>query len=244
MEHLTMKAAIFPRIQPTRIFAERPVVEHSFPIQSLQIDWDRLIAKRPYVLETVEDMPLYLLKREVLALLARESDPEQRLILDLMWSTGARVSECLALTPASFVDDGYDYSVRLRTLKQRPGRPSKKALARSQTRFVPINDSILLDRIQTHLRRGQYRQSAPIFQITRQTVNRRLKTLVREAGGADFNVVSHTFRHSFAVHMLLHGRPLKYISKLLGHRSVDSTEIYTNVLIADGAHFMEGVEFH
>jgi site-specific recombinase XerD len=46
-----------------------------------------------------------------------------RLILDLMWCTGARVSEVLAITPASFMDDGYYFGVVLKTLKQGAGRP-------------------------------------------------------------------------------------------------------------------------
>lgn len=65
-----------------------------------------------------------------------------------------------------------------------------------------------------------------------------------QEGGADFRISCHTFRHSFAVHLLLHGRPLKVVSQLLGHRSVDSTEIYTNVLTVDAAHFLDGVDFH
>ena len=71
-----------------------------------------------------------------------------------------------------------------------------------------------------------------------------LKKLIERVGGAPFTVSSHTFRHSFAIHLLLHGRPLKYVSKLLGHKSVETTEIYTNVLTVDGAHFLEGVNFH
>lgn len=67
---------------------------------------------------------------------------------------------------------------------------------------------------------------------------------MERVGGAPFAISSHTFRHSFAIHLLLHGRPLKYVSQLLGHKSIDSTEIYTNVLTIDGGHFLEGVEFH
>ncbi|MHC9510563.1 hypothetical protein [Kangiella sp. M94] len=37
---------------------------------------------------------------------------------------------------------------------------------------------------------------------------------------------------------------MKVISQMLGHSSVKSTEIYTNVLTVDGSHFMEGVAFH
>jgi integrase len=115
-------------------------LESVFPIQRIEIDWDRLIAKRPLILKTVEQMPVYLLKPEVLGLLATEKHPTYRLILDLMWTTGARISEVLAPTPASFIEDGYGYGVVLTTLKQRPGRPKKRALARSVKRYVPIVD--------------------------------------------------------------------------------------------------------
>jgi len=240
-------ASSFPssRSAPSaRLFArtERPVV--NFPIQHVVIDWERLVTKRPLVLDTVQQMPAYLLKPEVLALLDAEKDPTYRLILDLMWTTGGRVSEVLALTPASFVDDVYDFGVVLKTLKQRPGRPSKAALLRSPKRYVPIADPLLKDRIHSYLWAGRYKQSARIFPIVRQTVNRHIHALVERVGGAPFNITAHTFRHSFAIHLLLHGRPLKYVSQLLGHRSVDSTEIYTNVLTVDGAHFLEGVDFH
>ncbi|GHD29521.1 tyrosine-type recombinase/integrase [Halioglobus pacificus] len=227
-----------------KLFQERPVVANAFPINSVHIDWDRLIAKRPYVLETVDEMPAYLLKPEVVKLLNNEHNPQQRLILDLMWTVGGRVSEVLSLTPASFSNDGYDVLVRLKTLKQGAGRPSKRAQARSKVRHIPLKDPILLDRIQTHIRAGRFRSTERIFPITRQTVNNRINRLVESLGGAPFSVHSHTFRHSFAIHLLLHGRPLKYISQLLGHSSVQCTEIYTNVLISDASHFLEGVDFH
>ena len=223
-----------------------PLAEPSvaYPITSVKIDWDRLIAKRPTVLETIDAMPVYLLKPEVLTLIDAEKHPTYRLILDLMWTTGARISEVLALTPASFIDDGYDFGVILKTLKQRPGRPSRASLQRSPKRYVPINDRILQDRIQSYLYAGRFRKTERIFPMARQTVNRHVKALVERVGGAPFSISSHTFRHSFAIHLLLHGRPLKYVSQLLGHKSIDSTEIYTNVLTIDGGHFLQGIEFH
>jgi len=74
--------------------------------------------KRPLLPETLYAMPTYLLKREVLTLLEAETHPMYRLILDVMWCTGARVSEVLAITPTSFHDDGYDFGVILKTLRQ------------------------------------------------------------------------------------------------------------------------------
>lgn len=138
-------------------FTERPLV--SYPIQHVEIDWDRLIAKRPMLLESLKLMPKYRLKPEILGLLESEAHPLHRLILDLMWCTGARVSEVVAVTTASFVDDGYDFGVWLKTLKQ----------------------------------------------------------------GA--------------------GRPTRVVSQLVGHPSVEFTEVYTNVLTFDGPIFLEGVDF-
>ncbi|WP_028877566.1 tyrosine-type recombinase/integrase [Teredinibacter turnerae] len=234
----------FTAPRPKGLFhhAEPPL--SSFPIQSVRIDWDRLIAKRQTVLDTIDAMPAYLLKPEVVALLDAEKHPTYRLIIDLMWTTGARVSEVLALSPNSFIDDGYDFGVILKTLKQRPGRPSKASLSRSPKRYVPIADHPLQDRIQSYLYAHKSQKNERIFPMARQTVNRHIYALVERVGGSPFAISAHTFRHSFAIHLLLHGRPLKYVSQLLGHRSVDSTEIYTNVLTVDGAHFLDGVDFH
>ncbi|MCL6414816.1 site-specific integrase [Aestuariirhabdus sp. Z084] len=234
----------FPPARPQRLFhpVEAPVV--AFPIQSVTIDWDRLVAKRPTVLNTIDAMPVYLLKPEILRLIDAEKHPTFRLILDLMWTTGARVSEVLALRQTSFIDDGYDFGVILKTLKQRPGRPTRVALQRSPKRYIPIVDHALEDRIQSYLYAGHFKKTDRIFPMCRQTVNRHIHALVERVGGAPFAISAHTFRHSFAIHLLLHGRPLKYVSQLLGHKSVDSTEIYTNVLTVDGTHFLDGVDFH
>lgn len=244
MVQMTLPGTRLTPSRPQRLF--HPVEEPMdlFPIQSVRIDWDRLIAKRPTVLKTIDAMPVYLLKPEILALLDAEKHPTNRLVLDLMWTTGARISEVLALKTGCFIDDGYDFGVILKTLKQRPGRPSKASLKRSPKRYVPIVDSLLQDRIQSYLYARHFKKNERIFPMARQTINRHINTLVERVGGAPFTISSHTFRHSFAIHLLLHGRPLKYVSQLLGHKSIDSTEIYTNVLTIDGGHFLEGVEFH
>lgn len=80
--------------------------------------------------------------------------------------------------------------------------------------------------------------------MARQTVNQHIHDLLNRVGGAPINITCHTFRHSFVIHLLLHGRPFKIVSQLLGHKSIESTEIYTNVLTANGEHFLNGVDFH
>jgi len=241
---MTLNATRLSKQRTQCLFYPVEVASDAFPIQSVQIDWDRLIAKRPTVLKTIDAMPVYLLKPEILVLLDAEKHPTYRLILDLMWITGARISEVLALTPSSFIDDGYDFGVILKTLKQRPGRPSNSSLQRSPKRYVPIVDLLLQDRIQSFLYAGHFKKTERVFPMARQTVNRHIKALVERVGGAPFSISSQTFRHSFAIHLILNGRPLKYVSQLLGHKSIESSEIYTNVLTIDGGHFLKGVDFH
>lgn len=236
--------AFFPRVPREKLFSDPLAVSDRFPIQPVQVDFERLIAKRDQVLATVDAMPAYLLKPEVLGLLRAEPDPVYRLVMELMWMTGGRISEILGLTRESLVDDGYDVSLRLKTLKSRPGRPSKKSLTRSPVRYVSLHEEATLQRLQGHLYRGHFKAGERIFPMSRQHVNRRIHQAVERVGGAPFPISAHTFRHSFAVHVLLHGRPLKIISQLLGHASIQSTEIYTNVLSVDASQFLEGVRFH
>jgi len=117
-----------------------------------------------------------------------------------MWTTRARVSEVLALKPTSFKDK-YDFGVILDTLKQRPGRPTKKALQRSAKRYIPIVEYALQDRIQSFLYAHHFKQNERLFPMCRQTVNRHITKLVERVEGAPLKVSSHTFRHSFAIHL-------------------------------------------
>ncbi len=215
-----------------------------YPVRFVQIHWDWLIAKRHLVLETTDLHQAYLLKPEVVKLLDAQKNTTHRLIMDLLWGTGGRVSEILGLKPSSFIEDGYGFGVILRTLKQGKGRPTKRSLHRSPKRYIPIEDPLLQDRVQSYLWSGKFKKDERIFKMARQTVNRHISDLVGRMGGAPFPISAHTFRHSFAIHLLLHGLPLKYVSQLMGHRSIESTEIYTNVLTVDGGYFLNGVDFH
>tara|TARA_R110002096_G_scaffold427766_2_gene638757 strand:- start:3639 stop:4193 length:555 start_codon:yes stop_codon:yes gene_type:complete len=134
------------------------------------------------------------------------------------------MSEVLAITSASFVDDGYDLGVWLKTLKQGTGRPSKRSLQRSPKRFIPILNRDFQTRIQSYLWMGKFRKDERIFPITRQAVSANIDRLIDQmAGEPPFKIGFHTFLHSFAVHLLLHVQPLKFASQLLSHRSAEST---------------------
>jgi len=164
--------------------------------------------------------------------------------MELMWVTGARISEILGLRPSCIKENEQGFFLVLSSLKQGVGRPSKRVVSRNTKRHVPIVNPGTRDRIRSYLYMNRIGRGERLFKMSRPTVHRRIKNAVERSGWRGKSISAHSFRHSFAVHLVLHGRPLKVISHLLGHRSVKSTEIYTRVLTADVSHFMEGIDFH
>ena len=80
------------------------------------------------------------------------------------------------------------------------------------------------------------REKARIWEVTDRTV----RAWIGEAVTADgvtlsVPVTPHTFRHSYAMHMLYVGIPLKVLQSLMGHKSISSTEVYTKVFALDVA---------
>ena len=208
------------------------------PAQRWDIDWPAVIARRRLVLDH-EAVPPYLVLPEVERLLTAARHDVDRLLIDTLWHTGARVSELLALTPRHFITPpgvSGEALVSLATLKRR-GRPRKTA--RAPRRLVPIADAAYLDRLARYCATHRPQR---LFAVTRHTVRNRIQRL---AAGLElsFRPTPHTFRHAFAVNCVLHGVPLRILQGWLGHADLASTEIYTRVLATETVHFMRRVAF-
>ncbi|EFH4619310.1 tyrosine-type recombinase/integrase [Escherichia coli] len=85
----------------------------------------------------------------------------------------------------------------------------------------------------------QRTEKARIWEVTDRTVRTWIGEAVAAAAadGVTFSVpvTPHTFRHSYAMHMLYAGIPLKVLQSLMGHKSISSTEVYTKVFALDVA---------
>ena len=153
-------------------------------------------------------------------------------MLELLYSCGLRVSELVSLRLGDlFFGEGY---IRV------TGKGDKQ-------RLVPIND-IARDKIRFYLeeRRTDSRSEDILFLNNRGTQLTRVMvfTLLREAArraGIEKKISPHTFRHSFATHLLEGGAGIRQVQELLGHESILTTEIYTHL---DSEHLRRTVEEH
>ena len=181
-------------------------------------------------------LPTYLLAYEVSALLSFIPDFYKQTLIELLFHTGARINEALALTPADFAMESARPFVALKTLKQRSrGRPPKDQPAK---RLVPILDVEFSQTLRQFLATFGQSKNKPIWNVTAQTVRNWLAEAVKQAAGSgvrfSVDITPHVFRHSFAMHLLLFGHiHIKRLQAYLGHRSMRTTEIYSQLLSLD-----------
>lgn len=170
-------------------------------------------------------LPRYLEEHEVEALLAAPRDDDReglrdRAILETLYSTGCRVSELVALNETDLdVSRGL---VRLmgKGRKERLGMLGNPALSALRD-YLAFKSLHRLDREALFLNRFGTR-------LTDRSVRRILNRCLQRAG-IDRACSPHTFRHSFATHLLRRGADLRTVQELLGHASLGSTQIYTHI---------------
>lgn len=217
------------------------------------IDYPAALALRQMAL-VQDELPKYLLAPEVSALLHYVPDLHRRMLLATLWNTGARINEALALTRGDFSFVAPYPFVHLATLKQRTEKAARTAgripAGIQSHRIVPLSDHQFVSQLQMMVatlkipverknKRTGRTEKARLWEITDRTARTWLTEAVEAAAadGVTFSVpvTLHTFRHSYAMHMLYAGIPLKVVQSLMGHKSISSTEVYTKVFALDVA---------
>lgn len=176
---------------------------------------------------------------EVEALLAVASSTSDvillrdKLIIEILYGTGARVAELVAIDTSDITTEIFDgdeitiLKLRGKGSKERLVPIGKFALAALNDYLVRLRPALLAKNSQTERAlflnaRGQ--------RLTRQSA---WATVLKaaNAAGLEGRVSPHVFRHSYATHLLDGGADIRVVQELLGHASVTTTQIYTLVTI-------------
>jgi integrase/recombinase XerD len=145
-------------------------------------------------------------------------------LIELLYATGLRVSELIALPSSAARRE-----VRFLNVRGKGGHE----------RMVPLTDKahaaatlLLIERRAAGLEEGPwlFPADSDSGHITRQAFARDLKDLAIAAGIAPAKVSPHVLRHAFASHLLQNGADLRVVQQLLGHADISTTQIYTHVL--------------
>jgi len=146
-----------------------------------------------------------------------------RALLELLFSTGLRVSELCGL-PRDLDLSKDEFSVRGKGEKVRVvflSDTAKVALKSYLVKRKDMDDSLFI-------RVGNVNDEAESLQITPRSVERIVKNYATKAGISK-KVTPHVVRHSFATDLLENGADLRSVQALLGHANITTTQIYTHV---------------
>ena len=178
-----------------------------------------------YTPKVPEKLPEFLSEKEVIKIIeAPEGTSWQikrdRAILELLYATGIRVGELVSLTvkDINFIDETVKVMGKGKKERIVPvGGPAMKSLiAYIEARHNSRSEKVFLNKYGKPL--------------TERSVERLVEKYSKKAGIAK-KVTPHTFRHSFATHMLERGADLRTVQELLGHERITTTQIYTHLTL-------------
>lgn len=156
-----------------------------------------------------------------------------RLIIELLYGSGARVAELVSIDVSDISSENIDGE--LITILKLRGKGSKERLVPLGKFAVTALDDYLVRLRPALLAKNSQNERALLLnshgkRLTRQSA---WSTVLRAAKSADLEgrVSPHVFRHSYATHLLDGGADIRVVQELLGHASVTTTQIYTLVTI-------------
>jgi integrase/recombinase XerD len=145
-------------------------------------------------------------------------------LLEVLYATGLRVSELVALPEAAARRDQ-----RMLVIRGKGGRerlvPLNDQAKRTMTDYLALRAEAKLDKS-----KWLFPSFGESGHLSRQHFARELKALAGAAGLKAWQVSPHVLRHAFASHLLQNGADLRVVQTLLGHADISTTQIYTHVL--------------
>jgi len=175
--------------------------------------------KLPEVL-SVEEIDLLISQID----LSKPEGQRNKAMLEVMYSCGLRVSELIGLKLSNvYLDKGF-IRVTGKGSKERLIPIGRKAVKEIEMYFPDRNSLPVIQKDSEDIlflnRRGKKLTRVMIFTLIKQYT---------QSAGIKKNISPHTFRHSFATHLIDGGADLRAVQEMLGHESILTTEIYTHL---------------
>lgn len=165
-------------------------------------------------------LPTILTREEVKKILEVVKNEKHKLMIMMLYSSGLRLSELLNLRVG-------DLELKERVGWVRSGKGEKDRVFLISEKIVKSLEKFLENKQPTDYvflgRKGQLSPRA----VEKMIVN------AAKRAGINKRVTPHTFRHSFATHLLEAGESIRKIQELLGHASLNTTQVYTHVSIEE-----------
>ena len=196
------------------------LLEEKIDINPMElIDAPKLVRKLPETL-SIQEIEIIINAVD----LDSKEGMRNKAILETLYSCGLRVSELVNLKVQNlFLDIGF-IKVLGKGMKERLvpiGTKAAECISLYMNEYrTHINISVGFEGYLFINRRGKNLTRNMIFII--------IKDLVKKAG-LNKNISPHTFRHSFATHLIEGGADLRAVQEMLGHESITTTEIYTHL---------------
>lgn len=150
-------------------------------------------------------------------------------ILELLWATGMRVSELSGLNFGDLNLENNEIRVFGKGAKERIVIVSERAKSYLK-RYIDVARPL----VAKGFKLGEINESSPLFinntgfRLQNKTIRNVINDIVENIE-LPKKVTPHTFRHSFATHLIENGADLRVVQELLGHASISNTQIYTHV---------------
>ncbi len=203
--------------------------EKGFPDPLTDIEKSRQVRRLPKALTVGEIVSM-------IDAAYRESEPvslRDRALLELLYGSGARVSEVVNLDLAD-IHRVASEGLEVATIKLRGKGGKDRIVPLGSFANVALTD--YLTRVRPNLARHSLKTTSAVFlnqrgtRLSRQSAWQ-LVLNAAKAAGISGKVSPHVFRHSYATHLLDGGADIRVVQELLGHASVTTTQIYTLITI-------------
>lgn len=159
--------------------------------------------------------------------ISSEAGLRDRAIVELLFSSGLRVSELVNLNRDHVNTKRREFMVRGKGQKDRPVFISEAA-AGWVDHYLDVRDDTLAPLFVSYSKNVEASTSGDFRRLTARSIQRMVSKYARMAGITK-HVSPHTMRHSFATDLLMNGADIRSVQSMLGHSSISTTQVYTHV---------------